>query len=89
MKLVGTMGDVSDEEMLESIISLLGAEDTDDAEQICKTLSAEVQEVSVDGDKAKADVTFAFEQGDSRYTGDTTVSCICVDGRWYISMLSA
>jgi len=89
MNLVSAMSDLSEEDLLETIIGLLGAEETEDATQVCKTLAVEVQSVNVNGDKATADLDFTFEQGGARYTGDTTISCICVDGRWYISMLCA
>lgn len=89
MNLAGSLGDKSDEEMLESVLGLLGAEETTNAAEVCRTLSAEVQNVEVDGDSATADVTFGFAQGEKRYTGDTTLTCVCIDGQWYISVLSA
>lgn len=90
MNLAGKLSGKDDEEMLETIIGLLGAEETADAAQVCRTLEVgELQNVEVDGDTATAEADFTFEQDGQTYVGHTTITCKCIDGKWYIYRLNS
>lgn len=89
LNLAGKLNNKSDEEMLNTMLSLLGAEGTTDAAGVCKTLEVEIQNIDVNGDNAKVAVNFEFEQNEQRYEGETTVTCKCVNGKWYIYTLNA
>ena len=88
LNLVGKLGGKSDEELLNTLLNLLGAEIAENSGEICRTLDIEVVSVDIQDDTAQAAVTFDFTQGGQAYKGETNVSCICIDGRWYVSKLS-
>lgn len=89
LKLAGSLSKQSDEEMLKSVLDLLGAEETENCVQVCQTLSATVERVEVDGDEATAKISFSFTDREEPYQGSTNASFVCIDGRWYLKMLSA
>ena len=76
----------SDEELLELVGTYMGAEATNYSE-FCETLTTELGDVTVRGEKASAAVTYTFEQDGQRFQGEADVSFIRVDGQWYISAL--
>lgn len=88
LNLVGTLGGKSEEELLNTIVGLLGAENAQSSEEICRTLDIDVVSVDTKGDTAEAKLTFEFTQNGQAYTGETNVTCVCIDGRWYVSKLS-
>ena len=87
LKVAGMSGK-SDEEMLELVGTYMGAEATDYSE-FCETLSTELGDVEVHGEKANTTVTYTFEQDGQTFRGEADVSFIRVDGQWYISTLQA
>lgn len=90
MNLAGELSGKDDDEMLETILGLLGAEGTTDAHEVCETLEvSELQNVEVDGDTATAEADFTYEMDGETYVGHTTVTCKCIDGEWYIYRLSS
>lgn len=89
LNLVGSLGGKSDEELLNTLLEVLGAERAENSGEICSTLEIEVASVDVDGDTAQAEVHFSYSQNGQKYIGETNVTCISIGGRWYISGLSA
>ena len=85
LKVAGLSGK-SDEELLELVGTYMGAEAADYSE-FCETLSTEVTDVQVHGEKADATVKYSFEQDGQLYEGEADVNCIRIDGKWYISSL--
>lgn len=88
LDLAGKLGGQSDEELLNTLLEVLGAERAENAGEICSTLQIEVDSVEPDGDTAQAEVSFTYFQNGQKYVGKTNVSCVCIEGRWYISGLS-
>ena len=85
LKVAGLSGK-SDEELLELVGTYMGAEATDYSE-FCETLTTEIGEVEVHGEKANTTVTYTFEQDGQTFRGEADVSFTRVDGQWYISSL--
>jgi len=88
LDLAGKLGGKSDEELLNTLLEVLGAERAENAGEICSTLNIEVASVDMDGDTAQAEVHFSYSQNGQKYVGETNMTCICIDGRWYVSGLS-
>ncbi len=89
LKVSTALGGKSDMELLDDLVKLLGADaETSDAWQVCQSLETEVTSLEVDGDEATARLHFTFTQDAQDYVGETTVSCTCIDGKWYITNLS-
>lgn len=88
LDLMGKLGGKSDEELLNTLLEVLGAERAENAGEICRTLEIEVDSVEVDRDTAQAEVNFSYSQNGQNYIGQTNVTCVDINGRWYISMLS-
>ena len=88
LNIAGSLGGKSDEELLNAILDFLGADIAGNSEEICQTLEIDVVSVDTKGDAAEVGVTFSFTQDGKDYTGETNVTCIFIDGRWYISKFS-
>ena len=85
LKVAGVSGK-SDEELLELVCTYMGAEAADYGE-FCETLSTEIEDVQIHGEKADATVKYSFEQAGQTFEGEAAVTCTRVDGKWYISTL--
>ncbi len=83
---VAGLGGKSDEELLELVGTYMGAEAADYGE-FCETLTTELGDVEVQGEKASSTVTYTFEQNGQTLRGEAEVSFTRVDGQWYISAL--
>ncbi len=88
LKLASSLGGKSEEELLDQLIGMLAGAETTDSWQVCQTLDAEVVSIQENGDEAQVALKFSFEQDGEQYTGETTATCVRIDGRWYISKLS-
>jgi hypothetical protein len=85
LKVAGVSGK-SDEELLELVGTYMGAEAANYSE-FCETLSTEIGDVQIHGEKADATVKYTFEQNGQTYAGEAAVNCTRVDGKWYITSL--
>lgn len=89
MNLAGKLGNMDDDELLGAVLGLLGADTTGSAMEVCRTLRVDaLQDLEISGDEATAKVHFEFTQDGTDYEGDTNITCVCIDGRWYLKKLS-
>ena len=61
--------------------------DSSDYQQVCRSLTAELSDIEVDGDKATANLTYRYELDGQAYEGKADLTCEQSDGRWLISKL--
>lgn len=51
------------------------------------SIKIDIQDIKIDGDRAAASVEIACEVGGTKTTEDSTIQCVCKDGKWYIDNL--
>ncbi len=86
LDLAGQLSGSGEEQVLDFLCQLLGAESSDHTE-FCRTLETELSDIEVDGDKATASLHYTYEEDGTRYGADADVTFKRIDGEWYISKL--
>ena len=86
LKLAGGLSGDGEAQVMELLCSALGA-DSSDYQQVCRSLTAELSDIEVDGDKATANLTYRYEIDGQAYEGKADLTCEQSDGRWLISKL--
>lgn len=76
------------EDIMETLLTLLGGEDLEDVLSSCETLQTHVEDVTFSGDHAEAKVSFTFTAQGQTYAGTTNVTFASQDGSWRIAKLS-